>query len=342
MTDELPEIHNHHPYLMYKMIKETPNALRKTLTAVDNVDISFKRGCLTVTGNGTSFHAGMLGFQGIEGQNSKWNGIQSYELEKYRDPFPNILAISHTGKTHSTIQSILKNPESNSIGITHDKDSPMAEAVDIPIIIPEKDTSLCNTKAFFDNVLASAIVSRKFSAESYNFNGLVNTVSDSLSEADGIMKSIVEELPDIHNIFVLGAGNNYYAARESAQKLKEATHIHSEGIEMEEYNHGCTSVTDKSTLILIISNGEDKERVKQISDGIRYVNATSVVIGGEGDFSVEVDYKNNFELPIQAMAYTYLLAYYMAVKMHINPDILRLDEKSYYDFDMAIFPPGHH
>lgn len=342
MTDDLPEVRKSPPYIMYDMMKETGNSLKKTLITAEATDIDFKSGGVTVTGNGTSFHAGMMGFQFISSHESVWNGIQSYELEKYSEPLGNILGISHTGKTYSTIQCLKRHKSVYSIGISHFKDSPLLEIVDVPVLIQDKDDSLCNTKAFFDNVLASAIIAKKYEKIDYDFKPLVSKIASELGKADHTMKSIVGEMPEINRIFVLGSGKNFIAARETAQKLKEATHIHSEGIEMEEYNHGCTSVTDNKTLVLMIQNKEDSERVEQINRGIKFVNSTSLVINGNGDFSVPIDYENSFELPILSMTYTYMFAYHLAVKMNVNPDILRFDEPAYYDFDMAIFPPGHH
>jgi glucosamine--fructose-6-phosphate aminotransferase (isomerizing) len=342
MTDDLPEIRKGHPYLMFDMLKETPKALKTTYDTLINEDIKFAKGGVTVTGNGTSFHAGILGFQSISQQNYQWNSIQSYELEHYREPMPNILAISHTGKTFSTIKSVLKYPKNYKIGITHDENSPLVKISNKPIVIKEKDKSLCNTKAFFDNVLATAIIAKKFQNEEYDFKGFVEMIAKNIKKADVEIKSIVNEMGRIENIFVLGAGNNFIAARETAQKLKEATHIHSEGIELEEYCHGCTSVTNEHTLLINICNKEDEDRIKQVNEGIRLVKARSLSIGGEGDFEIDIDARNSFELPVQSIVYTYTFAYYLAVKLGINPDILRFDEKEYYDFDMLIFPPGQH
>ncbi len=342
MTDEIPQIRSNHPYIMYEMLKETPKALKTTLKNVANQEIDFRKGGITVTGNGTSFHAGTLGFQSISNEKSIWNHIQSYELENYRTPYSNIVAFSHTGKTYSTIQSIKKHVDKFKVGVSHDPDSPLAHVVDKSIVIEEMDLSLCNTKAFFDNALASLIIAKKYESSDYDFSGFISMVEKNLYRADSMMKSIVQEMGEVQNIFVLGAGNNYIAARETAQKLKEATHIHSEGIELEEYNHGCTSVTGNKTLLINICNRADIERVKQINEGIRFVGAKSLSIGGPGDFEVGLDARNTFELPIQAIAYTYFFAYYMAIKVGVNPDILRFDEKDYYDFDMSIFPTGQH
>ncbi len=342
MTDEIPEVRNKHPYLMYEMLMETPKALNTTLSTVSKEDLVFNRGGVTITGNGTSYHAGILGFQVLSDETKVWNAIQSYELENYKKPLGNILALSHTGKTGSTVRSVLKHPETNSIGVTHDGNSPLARSVRKSINIGEKDLSLCNTKAFFDNVLASAIVAKKYEKSEYDFKGFIEVISRNIKKADSRMKSIVSELPEIHNIFVLGSGNNFFAARETAQKIKEATHIFAEGIELEEYNHGCTSLTGKGTLLINICNREDLKRVREINSGIRLVGAKSIGIGGEGDYEVDLDVRNSFELPVESVIYTYFLAYHLALKLGINPDLLRFDEKEYYDFDMVIFPPGQH
>ncbi|SIM55064.1 glucosamine 6-phosphate synthase [Cuniculiplasma divulgatum] len=342
MTDDIPEVRTKHPYLMYEMLKETPKALKTTIKNVIDEEIDFRRGSVTVTGNGTSYHAGVLGFQSISDENKPWNHIQSYELENYKTPGNNIVAFSHTGKTYSTVQSIRKYPEKFSVGVTHDQNSSLAQISSKSIVIQEKDKSLCNTKAFFDNSLASLIIANKYEKSKYDYEGFISMIDKNLMRADIEMNSIVKEIGKVKNIFVLGAGNNFIAARETAQKLKEATHIHSEGIELEEYNHGCTSVTNKDTLLINICNREDTSRVEQINRGIKYVGAKSIGIGGPGDFEIELDVRNSFELPIQAITYTYFLAYHLAVKLGINPDILRFDEKDYYDFDMEIFPAGQH
>lgn len=342
MTDELPEVRNGHPYLMYEMLKETPKALKTTMENTESIEFKLKRKGITVTGNGTSYHAGVLGFQFAGNNNGTWNSYMGYELANYYSPLPNIVALSHTGKTYSTMEAIRNHPEANVIGITHDPNSPLAKESNIPVIIKEKDKSLCNTKAFFDNVLASAIIAKKIVDEDYDFNEFIRIMDNTLHDADLETKSIVDELENIGNIFVLGAGYNFIAARETAQKLKEATHIHSEGIELEEYNHGCTSVTDENTLLIIISGHNDRDRTSQIVSGIRHVNAKSVTINGTGDFEINFDTRNNFEFPIQAIAYAYFLSYHLAVKIGINPDILRFDDKRYYEFDMSVFPPGHH
>lgn len=342
MTDEIPEIRKGHPYLMYEMLKESGNAIEKAYNDVKKIDFSYEKGNLTITGNGTSYHAGYIG--------SLFNGgkfliqrMQSYELNNYSKPEKNIIAISHTGKTKTTVDTFRIFKDRLRIGLTHDKFSPLYKEADIPVLINSKDLSLCNTKAFFDNVVSTAYLVSQYDDPEDKIENYKNRLKNELQKSENFAKNTVDNIKnEIKNIFVLGAGNNYISARETAQKIKEATHIHAEGIELEEYNHGCTSTTDKNTLIIIIGNDIDKKRSASIIKGIRRVGATSITVNGEGDFNVDIEANYPWEVPILAMPYMYYVAYYLALKVGVNPDILRLNEKEYYEFDMDIFPPGEH
>ncbi|MGP6220813.1 SIS domain-containing protein [Caldiplasma sukawensis] len=342
MTDELPEIRKGHPYIMYEMLKDSENAIEKAYNDVKKVEVSYENGNLTITGNGTSYHAGYIGSL-FNGGKRKVQRIQSYELNNYSKPEKNIIAISHTGKTKTTVDTFRIFNDRLRIGITHDKSSPLYKEADIPIFINDKDLSLCNTKAFFDNVVSTAYLMSLYDEPEDKIENYKNRLKNELRKGEDFAKKAVDEIEDeIKNIFVLGAGNNYISARETAQKIKEATHIHAEGIELEEYNHGCTSTTDKNTLIIIIGNEIDRKRSASIIKGIRRVGASSITINGEGDINVDMDTNYPWEVPILSMPYMYYTAYYLALKVGVNPDILRLDEKEYYDFDMDIFPPGEH
>lgn len=345
MTDDLPEIRSGHPYLMYDMLKDTPAGLKKTLEVMNDLDYSFLTDRLFFTGNGTAYHSSTLGAQILWGTDRKWKSIQSFELEHYYHPKGTLIGFSHTGKTKSTVDS-MKSADSSTkkVGVTHYRNTPLGEVSDSEIIIGNSpDLSLCNTKAFFDNAIASLEISKEFGKINFDTKGYVVDLEHEINSIESPVKDAISALPDPKDIFVLGAGPALIGAREAAQKIKESTHLHAEGIELEEFNHGCTSVIDDKSLVIIMNSPEVNSRTEDIVNACRYVGTKTLVLNGEGDF--RIDYttpENRYLSPVSAMVPLYYTAYYLALKMGINPDYLRFEDSRYLEYDNVVFPPGAH
>jgi len=344
MTDELPEIRKSHPYVMYDMMKDTPNGIRATLERMKDFDYGVLKSPLYFTGNGTAFHSAMVGAQILSSSSKEWHAIQAYELEKYHKPSGTVIAVSHTGKTKSTMDALKKAKEhASTVGITHYPDSPMAGTVDHPLVIGNSpDRSLCNTKTFFDNVFAVMKIAASYGVLEIDFTSLLDAVEASIKTLDEPIKDIAKKLTEVDDIFVLGAGPNYVIAREAAQKIKEATHIHAEGIELEEFNHGCTAVIDEHSLVIIIETPTVMERSQDIVRASREVGTRTLVINGDGEFSVRTPEIEEALSPVVNIVPLYYLAYYLAIQKGINPDYLRFEEEAYLKYDQVIFPPGAH
>lgn len=345
MTDDLPEVRKGHPYLMHDMLMDTPSGVRKTMEIMKGVDYSFLTDRLYLTGNGTAYHSSTLGAQILWDSDRKWKSIQSFELEHYYRASGTLVGFSHTGKTKSTVDSMKKtSSDVRKVGVTHYPDTPLVEVSDTSMIIGNSpDTSLCNTKAFFDNAFAAMEIAREFGKLNVDTQSFMEQVIRLIKTQEKPVGEIVESMIKPRDIFVLGAGPSLIAAREAAQKMKEATHLHAEGIELEEFNHGCTSVIDDQTLVVIINSNEVKSRTADIVNACRRVGTKTLVINGEGDYSVDVEIpENQYLFPVAAMVPLYYTSYFLALKLGINPDYLRFEDKRYLEYDDIVFPPGAH
>ncbi|MEM0158458.1 MAG: SIS domain-containing protein [Thermoplasmataceae archaeon] len=345
MTDELPEIRHSHPYVMYDMIKDIPKGIDGTLKKMEPFEGKNFPEPLIFTGNGTAYHSAVLGAQFLSRSGVKWDHVQAYELMHYREPQGSIMAFSHTGKTKSTVDVVrYYRKKLQTVGITHYPESPLAQEAHVAFVIGNgPDASLCNTKAFFDNVFASLFISNRIGNLGLDLKAYRNAISREIAGKEERVRAIVKDLSGTRDIFVLGAGPNYIAAREAAQKMKESTHLHAEGIELEEFNHGCTAVIDENTTVFIISGERDEERTSDIVRACREVGTRTVVLNSEGDYAIDVDFiGDNLFLPIISMVDLYYFAYFMAVERGINPDYLRFEDKRYLNFDSIVFPPGTH
>lgn len=345
MTDDLPEIRKGHPYLMYEMLKNTPAGIRKTIEIMKKVDYSFLTDRLCFTGNGTAYHSSTLGAQVLWDSGREWQSIQAYELEHYHHIRGTLVGFSHTGKTKSTVDAVNSvGSDVITVGISHYGNTPVLRASTRGIVIGDSpDLSLCNTKAFFDNAFAALEIARVFGELEIDTEAFARLIEEEIGAKEEPVSKAIESLPAPRDIFVLGAGPAYIAAREAAQKIKESTHLHAEGIELEEFNHGCTSVIDDKSLVIIINSPEVNKRTSEIVKACRTVGTRTLVINGSGDQSIRVKVpENQYLYPVVAMVPLYYAAYFLAIKLGINPDYLRFEDKRYLDYDNIVFPPGAH
>ncbi|WP_393972195.1 SIS domain-containing protein [Oxyplasma meridianum] len=345
MTDDLPLQRSGHPYIMYDMLRDSYNGVMKTLQIMNRVDMSIFRSPITVTGNGTALHSGIAGSQILGRNGFQWKSIQAYELEHFGRSEGTVIGISHTGKTKSTVDAMKKAGENAvTVGISHFDNTPLLKASRHGIVIGNSpDMSLCNTKAFFDNAFAMLSISNHFGHLGINLNDLGEKFRNVLEKSDDPMKKMAQSIGRVERIFVLGSGPNFVAAREGAQKIKESTHVHAEGIELEEFNHGCTSVIDDRSLVIIVNSETDNPRTEDIVKACRFTVTKTAVVNGDGDYSFTVPEKvDSYVQPILNMVPVYYLAYYMALEYGVNPDYLRFEDKRYLDYDNVVFPPGAH
>ncbi|MCL4330491.1 MAG: SIS domain-containing protein [Candidatus Thermoplasmatota archaeon] len=344
MTDDLPEVRKGHPYVMHDMLRSVSSSIAKVSEYMKNFDAGIMKGNLNFTGNGTAFHSAEVGSYFLRETDRPSCCIQAYELENYGNADGTLVAVSHSGKTKSTLDAMLKyKKKAVTIGITHDADSPISRESDYSVVLPGRDLSLCNTKAFFDNALAVMHMSSAYSAFNPGLDKIESDIVKVISSCEGSAKEIISNMPTPEHMYVLGAGPNYYGAREAAQKIKEAAHIPAEGIELEEFNHGCTAVMTEKTAIVLLCNPTVDERAMEIIRASRHVGSPTLTINGEGDYNVDImePESENFS-PLYNMGPLYFLAYYLALKVGVNPDLLRFEDPRYRAYDNEVFPPGTH
>ena len=344
MTDDLPEVRKGHPYVMHDMLLSVSSSISKVSAYMKNFEGGIMKGNMNFTGNGTAFHSAAVGSYFLHETDCQFSCSQAYELEKYGDADGTLVAVSHSGKTKSTLDAMLKyKKKAVTVGITHDPGSPISRESDYSIVLPDRDLSLCNTKAFFDNALAVMHISSAYSGLDPGMDRIESDIARVISTSEERAREVISTMPTPDYMYVLGAGPNYYGAREAAQKIKEAAHIPAEGIELEEFNHGCTAVmTEKTAIVLLCSPTVDR-RAMEIIRASRHVGSPTLTINGEGDYNVDILEPESEDFsPLYNMGLLYFMAYYLALKVGVNPDLLRFEDPRYRRYDSEVFPPGTH
>jgi glutamine---fructose-6-phosphate transaminase (isomerizing) len=148
------------------------------------------------------------------------------------------------------------------------------------------------------------------------------------------IKSLVSELDnEIKDIYILGRSIHYPIALEGSLKIKELAYIHAEGIAAGELKHGPLALIDSKSLVIVI-NPMDETYQDVISSANEIKSRGAKIIGISNkshdiyDHYLEIPECLNYFYPVIEVIPLQLMAYYLSLKMHIDPDYPRNLAKS--------------
>lgn len=343
-----------YPHFMIKEILDQPRVLgdcmRGRVSAdlkevilsamVDHRDRLLSAERIIIVGCGTSWHAGLIGKQLIEGLARIPVEVEYSSEFRYRNPIIRptdvVIAMSQSGETADTLAAIQLAKEKGAFiyGICNSVGSSIARATDSGTYIhvgPE--IGVASTKAFTGQVTVLALLAlclgrEKGSLDSQRYTQIIDDLLILPEKIEKIFeqKERIEQLSTrftyAHNFIYLGRGINYPVALEGALKLKEISYIHAEGYPAAEMKHGPIALIDEEMPIVVIAT-RDKIYEKVVSN-IQEIKARKgriIAIVNEGDTQVAnmVDYVIEIpeiapELePLLTVVPLQLLSYYIAV-----------------------------
>ena len=343
-----------YPHFMIKEILDQPRVLcdckrgrvnpdlkEVILSAmVDHRDRLLSAERIIIVGCGTSWHAGLIGKQLIEGLARIPVEVEYSSEFRYRNPIIRptdvVIAMSQSGETADTLAAIQLAKEKGAFiyGICNSVGSSIARATDSGTYIhvgPE--IGVASTKAFTGQVTVLALLAlclgrEKGSLAPERYTQIIDDLLILPEKIEKIFeqKERIEQLSTrftyAHNFIYLGRGINYPVALEGALKLKEISYIHAEGYPAAEMKHGPIALIDEEMPIVVIAT-RDKIYEKVVSN-IQEIKARKgriIAIVNEGDTQVAnmVDYVIEIpeiapELePLLTVVPLQLLSYYIAV-----------------------------
>ena len=343
-----------YPHFMIKEILDQPRVLCDCMRGrvnpdlkevilsamVDHRDRLLSAERIIIVGCGTSWHAGLIGKQLIEGLARIPVEVEYSSEFRYRNPIIRptdvVIAMSQSGETADTLAAIQLAKEKGAFiyGICNSVGSSIARATDSGTYIhvgPE--IGVASTKAFTGQVtvlvlLALCLGREKGSLPPEHYRQIIDDLLILPEKIEKIFeqKERIEQLSTrftyAHNFIYLGRGINYPVALEGALKLKEISYIHAEGYPAAEMKHGPIALIDEEMPIVVIAT-RDKIYEKIVSN-IQEIKARKgriIAIVNEGDTQVAnmVDYVIEIpeiapELePLLTVVPLQLLSYYIAV-----------------------------
>ncbi len=361
-----------HPYLVYDEIQKEPEQWADILSRY-GPDIArvtkliADRGIRRVifTGCGSAFFTAMHGAHLFE----RWTGlgavaIESYELSNY---FPSVVpeetmvvAHSGTGGTIETVQALqrAKGEGVLTLALTNTDRSPVLDVADESVVYLTHQgcgpcISVVSTRVLLQTMLARSVrtaggstdVGASVSSLPAAGRAFLDTFVDSA-------RRFAHATADVDGFFVVGAGANYFTAREGTLKIEEQSLMVGKAYRPGDFHHDALSLVRPSRLVIVVAaDGAANERTVDVLRAARAGGAPTLAVeygrvGGleafadetwhlEGDLEEEV-------APVLLTLPFQLLGYFMGVRRGCNPDTLATDRESNTRAWLTSFPLGTH
>ncbi|MEM0914831.1 MAG: glutamine--fructose-6-phosphate transaminase (isomerizing), partial [Planctomycetota bacterium] len=296
---------------------------------------------VTLTGQGTAFHAGLIGEYLFEDL-AKIPARGEYASEfRYRNPIIEdqsvMIAISQSGESADTLAALREAKERGALtlGAVNVVGSTISRETDAGVYLrvgPE--VAVASTKAFVGQVavltmMALYVGRRRFLSQeaTARFLAELEKVPDMIGlvlKQSETIKACVEKVANRENWLFLGRGYNYPVALEGALKLKEISYIHAEGMPAAEMKHGPIALIDDGMpVVFIATRGSQYEKVVSNIEEVKARGGRIIAVATEGDEDIRqycddgfVFYVPHVAEPLQPLLTSVplqLLAYHAAV-----------------------------
>ncbi len=307
-----------YPDFMLKEIHEQPRVIRDTLAGrlvngqlqIDELDLSIEELNLIdrvyVIACGTSYHAGLIAKELIEGWARIPTEVEVASEFRYRNPIITpttlVVAVSQSGETADTLAAIrdARIKGARVFGITNVLGSPVARESDGVIYTKaNKEIAVASTKSFLGQVVSLTLLALLLAQVKGKLRGnqvrlLFRELADTAEQVESILAdtSAIEEAAracvDAPSALFIGRGMGAAVAREGALKLKEISYLHAEAYPAGEMKHGPIALINEGfPVIAIATESPIYDKVISNLQESRARGARVIAVATEGDEAIQ-------------------------------------------------------
>ena len=348
-------------HYMQKEIHEQPRAVADTMEGVIDggvdADGLFGAGAaavfrdlesVLVLASGTSYYAGLVARQWMEGVAKVPCAVELGHEYRYRESIPNprqlVVTISQSGETLDTMEALKRARElghANTLSICNVRESAIPRSSRFVFYTRAgAEIGVASTKAFttqlvalFTLTLAVAKARGRLDAKAEadaieQLRYLPGSIQHALNLEPQIQVWAERFAPREHALF-LGRGIHYPVALEGALKLKEISYIHAEAYPAGELKHGPLALVDAAMPVVVIApNDALLEKVKSNMQEVRarggelyvFADLDSHFSESEGVHVIRTPRHAGLLSPIVHAVPVQLLAYHAALKRGTDVD----------------------
>jgi glucosamine--fructose-6-phosphate aminotransferase (isomerizing) len=312
---------------------------------------------LIIAACGTSLYASKYGAKLMRSLNAFDTVSTEDASECTSDRLPKksagLLVVSQSGETLD-VHRVLKTAEEMSIDIptfsvVNAVGSLIARTTKCGVYLNAgRENAVASTKAFVTQVCVMGLIASWFAQNRpegnhnkmheliQSLHRLPITIGMALRSRE-LCAKVADKLLKSEHLFVLGRGYGEPIAFEGALKIKELTYLHAEGYPGGALKHGPFALIENAKdgkfgatpIILIVLDDEHATHMKTAAEEVRARGATTIVITDnpsivEGIADITIPIPNNGPMTaLLASVPLQLIAYELAVKKGINPDVPR-------------------
>lgn len=322
-----------YPHYMLKEIFEQPDALADTLnhSIDDRCEFLNQINNIHLIGCGSAYHAALTGKYVIESLTGIRVNADIASEFRYRNPIIRqsdlLIAISQSGETADTIGAVnMAKDKCKTACIVNVRKSTLARTARPFYTYAGPEIAVATTKGYTTQLINLYVIAYNMLGKPTGFLRSLEAIPQSVAqtlELSNMLKYIGELIASKRNVFFIGRGADYAAAKESALKLKEISYIHADCYPAGELKHGTISLIEKGSVVIAIAT--DKELLNKTSGSILEVKARGAFTIGISPYELDccdVTIKlpvADFYSPLLATVACQLIAYYAA--LHRGCDI---------------------
>jgi glucosamine--fructose-6-phosphate aminotransferase (isomerizing) len=351
MTWTPPTPRTSHPYYMHDTIYTQPGALRlvtrPNTAALEGAAERLRAMELVILcGIGTSWHAALVGellLARVGGLGHRVRTLHSFELASSWPPPPartGVIAVSHRGSKRFSQEALAraKSEGGVTIALTGKEAARLGDA-QFTLVTVDQEKSVAHTAGY---TAALALLAALASAVGQNdaFAHALDPIPDQLALLLGqeSWEDLAQRFGDRRRYWFVGGGPNTATAYEAALKMSEANYAIATGVNCEQFLHGTyAAMSPDDLLVLIAPPGPSRARCLDAARVAKAIGTPVLLLAPEEDRELaglaaetialpEVD---ELLSPILTIVPLQLLAYHLAVRRGVNPDIMRATEPPY-------------
>lgn len=305
-----------YPHFMLKEIHEQPRVVRDTLVGrmtpageldIDELGLSLEElndiDRVYVIACGTSYHAGLIAKNLIEGWARIPTEVEAASEFRYRNPIITpttlVVAVSQSGETADTLAAIrdARIKGAKVFGITNVVGSPVARESDGVIYTKaNKEIAVASTKSFIGQVVSLTLLALLLAQVKYRLTTkqarmLFRELSDTAEQIQWILDTQTEAVheaallcKDAQSALFVGRGMGAAISYEGALKLKEVSYLHAEAYAAGEMKHGPIALIDPGFPVIAVAT-KSATYDKTVSNLMecKARGAKVIVVATEGD-----------------------------------------------------------
>ncbi len=309
-----------YPDFMLKEIHEQPRVVRDTLVGrmssngeldIDELGLSLQElndiDRVYIIACGTSYHAGLVAKNVIEGWARIPCEVEAASEFRYRDPIitPStlVVAVSQSGETADTLAAIrdARIKGAKVFGVTNVVGSPVARESDGVIYTKaNKEIAVASTKSFIGQIVSLMLLGLLLAQVKYRLSAktaraFFRELGDTAEQIQRILDESGDQVHeaalacrDAHSALFVGRGMGAAIAYEGALKLKEVSYLHAEAYAAGEMKHGPIALIEPGfPVIAVATKSPTYDKVVSNLMECRARGAVVIAVATEGDEDIK-------------------------------------------------------